>query len=117
VSCFSIVSSAIQRHRAHIASFPLAFKHYASFGSCPAQCVPLLSLFDPSCTLTIVLIVHAANLELEGPWSFQLRNPKSAALVTHAGVLEFIAEEGVVYLPPWVCLSPRIAPSVSDELG
>jgi ubiquitin fusion degradation protein 1 len=41
-------------------------------------------------------------MELESPWTFQLRNPKSAALETHAGVLEFIAEEGVVYLPPWV---------------
>lgn len=41
-------------------------------------------------------------MDLESPWTFQLRNPRSAALETHAGVLEFIAEEGVVYLPPWV---------------
>lgn len=47
-----------------------------------------------------------ANLDLESPWSFKLRNPKSAALDTHAGVLEFIAEEGVVYLPPWVSSEP-----------
>ena len=46
--------------------------------------------------------VRSANLDLESPWAFKLRNPKAAALETHAGVLEFIAEEGVVYLPPWV---------------
>ena len=34
---------------------------------------------------------------------FQLRNPTNPAASTHAGVLEFIAEEGVVHLPYWVC--------------
>jgi ubiquitin fusion degradation protein 1 len=29
---------------------------------------------------------------------FQLRNPANPAASTHAGVLEFIAEEGVVHL-------------------
>jgi ubiquitin fusion degradation protein 1 len=33
---------------------------------------------------------------------FQLRNPSNPAASTHAGVLEFIAEEGVVHLPYWV---------------
>ncbi|KAL7409963.1 ubiquitin fusion degradation protein UFD1-domain-containing protein [Mrakia frigida] len=47
-------------------------------------------------------LARLTNLDLESPWSFKLRNPKAAALETHAGVLEFIAEEGVVYLPPWM---------------
>lgn len=69
-------------------------------------------------------------MELESPWTFQLRNPKSAALETHAGVLEFIAEEGVVYLPPWVrraggpvcssrsgalTASPRLSTALADD--
>ncbi|GJJ12602.1 hypothetical protein Clacol_006845 [Clathrus columnatus] len=36
------------------------------------------------------------SLDLEGPWMFQLRNPNNAAASTHAGVLEFIADEGVM---------------------
>ena len=43
-----------------------------------------------------------ASLNLESPWMFQLRNPSNPAASTHAGVLEFIAEEGVVHLPYWV---------------
>lgn len=33
---------------------------------------------------------------------FQLRNPSKPAASTHAGVLEFIAEEGVAHLPHWM---------------
>jgi hypothetical protein len=33
---------------------------------------------------------------------FELNNP-SAGRVTHCGVLEFIADEGLVFLPYWVC--------------
>jgi ubiquitin fusion degradation protein 1 len=44
-----------------------------------------------------------ANLDIAGPWTFQLRNPKNPSeLCTHGGVLEFIADEGCVYLPAWV---------------
>jgi len=32
---------------------------------------------------------------------FQLINP-SAGRVTHCGVLEFVADEGIVYIPYWV---------------
>lgn len=46
----------------------------------------------------------AASLNLESPWMFKLRNPSNPAASTHAGVLEFIAEEGVVHLPYWVWL-------------
>ena len=44
----------------------------------------------------------SAALDIEGPWTFHLRNPKNPKqLATHAGVLEFIAEEGIVHLPAW----------------
>lgn len=48
-------------------------------------------------------LIASANLDLESPWMFHLRNPSNPAASTHAGVLEFIAEEGIVHLPYWVC--------------
>ncbi|KAJ9102629.1 hypothetical protein QFC19_004738 [Naganishia cerealis] len=43
------------------------------------------------------------SLDIEGPWTFNLKNPKNpTALQTHAGVLEFIGEEGCCYLPAWM---------------
>lgn len=41
-------------------------------------------------------------LDLESPWTFELINPLNPQLRTHAGVLEFTADEGVVYLPRWM---------------
>jgi len=44
---------------------------------------------------------------------FLLRNPANQAASTHAGVLEFIADEGFVHLPHWVGaagLNPTILP-------
>ncbi|KAG9318814.1 UFD1-domain-containing protein [Chiua virens] len=48
------------------------------------------------------------SLDLESPWMFQLRNPSNPAASTHAGVLEFIAEEGVVHLPYWMMKTLRL---------
>ncbi|KXS21630.1 UFD1-domain-containing protein [Gonapodya prolifera JEL478] len=42
-----------------------------------------------------------SRLHIEYPMQFQLSNASSDR-VTHAGVLEFIAEEGRVYLPNWM---------------
>jgi len=47
-------------------------------------------------------LANLAGLDLESPWMFQLRNPANPAASTHAGVLEFIAQEGVVHLPYWM---------------
>lgn len=44
------------------------------------------------------------KLHIEYPMLFHLING-SAQTHTHAGVLEFIAEEGRMYLPHWVCTS------------
>ena len=41
------------------------------------------------------------RLHIEYPMNFELING-AAEKTTHAGVLEFVAEEGKVYLPPWV---------------
>jgi ubiquitin fusion degradation protein 1 len=46
---------------------------------------------------------RTAGLDIDGPWTFHLRNPRNpAAYNTYAGVLEFVASEGVVHLPAWV---------------
>jgi hypothetical protein len=39
---------------------------------------------------------------------FQLTNATNPAASTHAGVLEFIAEEGVVHLPYWMMKTLRL---------
>ncbi|BGP13787.1 hypothetical protein JCM10213_006381 [Rhodosporidiobolus nylandii] len=42
------------------------------------------------------------QLDIELPITFELTNPASPDLTTHAGVLEFIADEGCVNLPQWM---------------
>ncbi|XP_044483258.1 ubiquitin fusion degradation protein 1 homolog isoform X2 [Mangifera indica] len=42
-----------------------------------------------------------ASLHIEYPMLFELSNT-SAGRVTHCGVLEFIADEGLIYLPYWM---------------
>ncbi len=48
-------------------------------------------------------LAHLTNLEIESPWFFELRSTGSSEVRrTHAGVLEFIADEGNVHLPAWM---------------
>ncbi|XP_076941321.1 uncharacterized protein LOC143610836 [Bidens hawaiensis] len=42
-----------------------------------------------------------AYLQIDYPMLFELKNP-SASKVSHCGVLEFIADEGLIYLPYWM---------------
>ncbi|BGP29974.1 hypothetical protein JCM10296v2_001726 [Rhodotorula toruloides] len=42
------------------------------------------------------------QLDIELPIDFEITNPAQPELNTHAGVLEFIAEEGCVNLPQWI---------------
>ncbi|KIY49934.1 UFD1-domain-containing protein, partial [Fistulina hepatica ATCC 64428] len=53
-------------------------------------------------------LARLSALDLDGPWMFQLRNPANSAASTHAGVLEFIAEEGVCHLPYWMMKTLRL---------
>ncbi len=54
-------------------------------------------------------LASLTELDLESPWMFQLRNPNNSAASTHAGVLEFIAEEGCVHLPYWMMRTLRLS--------
>ncbi|KAL1345304.1 uncharacterized protein LOC107461601 isoform X1 [Arachis duranensis] len=42
-----------------------------------------------------------ASLHIDYPMLFQLSNP-SAGKVTHCGVLEFVSDEGMIYIPYWM---------------
>lgn len=53
-------------------------------------------------------LAKLTQLDLEYPYMFQLRNPDNPAALTHAGVLEFIAQEGVVHLPYWMMKTLRL---------
>lgn len=48
------------------------------------------------------MVFAAATLHIDYPMLFELHNP-SAGRTSHCGVLEFIADEGMIYLPYWVC--------------
>ena len=66
------------------------------------------------------------RLHITYPMLFELHNGARERM-THAGVLEFIAEEGKIYLPFWVCeifvvdyypsIVPRLCPNFSVNLG
>ena len=72
------------------------------------RCVPtsmlprLLVIMPPSA------LAHLTSLDLQSPWKFKLSNPANSAASTHAGVLEFIAQEGVVHLPYWMMKTLRL---------
>ncbi|KAL6305331.1 ubiquitin fusion degradation protein UFD1-domain-containing protein [Sparassis latifolia] len=53
-------------------------------------------------------LARLTSMDLESPWMFKLRNPANPAASTHAGVLEFIAEEGCVHLPQWMMSTLRL---------
>jgi len=53
-------------------------------------------------------LANLSELDLEGPWLFQLKNPSNQAATTHCGVLEFIAEEGCAHLPFWMMRTLRL---------
>lgn len=59
----------------------------------------MFSTFDHN----VLLFYHAASLHIDYPMLFELRNAATER-VSHCGVLEFIAEEGMIYMPYWVGL-------------
>ena len=52
-------------------------------------------------TFNKISLIPAARLQLEYPMLFRLEN-RSSGQATHTGVLEFIADEGMAYVPYWV---------------
>ncbi|KAJ1395557.1 Ubiquitin fusion degradation protein Ufd1-like [Sesbania bispinosa] len=58
-----------------------------------------------SCCASVIMPPSAldrlASLHIDYPMLFELRNA-AAERVSHCGVLEFIAEEGMIYMPYWM---------------
>jgi hypothetical protein len=59
---------------------------------------------------------RAASLHIEYPMLFKVQN-RSNAKFTHCGVLEFSADEGMVYMPYWVRRSANPALSLALHAG
>lgn len=55
------------------------------------------------------------RLNINYPMLFKLVN-KNTARVTHCGVLEFVADEGKVYLPLWVSHQPLLINCINLSL-
>jgi ubiquitin fusion degradation protein 1 len=73
---------------------------------------PLCELCAISYAFAVIMppsaLANLTALDLPSPWMFQLRNPANSAASTYAGVLEFIAEEGIVHLPYWMMKTLRL---------
>jgi len=52
--------------------------------------------------------MSAASLHIDYPMLFELHNAATER-VSHCGVLEFIAEEGMIYMPYWVSITSKLA--------
>lgn len=53
-----------------------------------------------------IYIYSLASLDIDYPMLFEIHND-AADRVSHCGVLEFVAEEGMIYMPNWVGTSLR----------
>merc|ERR1712032_763755 len=59
-------------------------------------------ILPPSC------LEKLARLEIQYPMMFEITNPRYMQHRLHCGVLEFIAQEGMVYLPYWMMENMRL---------
>ena len=67
-----------------------------------------LIVFSTTVIMPQSALARLTQLDVEAPWMFKLSNPSNPAASTHAGVLEFIAEEGCVHLPQWMMSTLRL---------
>ena len=79
-----------------------------TLGITPRLSVLIRSFLRPPVIMPPSALAHLTSLDLQSPWKFKLRNPTNPAASTHAGVLEFIAQEGVVHLPYWMMKTLRL---------
>ncbi|CAN1173323.1 Ubiquitin recognition factor in ER-associated degradation protein 1, partial [Linum perenne] len=80
----------------HGTSFEQTYRCYpASFIEKVSFCSLVTVIMPPSA------LDRLASLHIDYPMLFELRND-AAERVSHCGVLEFIAEEGMIYMPYWM---------------
>jgi len=94
------------RHRANPRSYDDYFKAY-SMAILPGNERENVS-YGGKIIMPQSALARLTHLDLEFPFMFKLSNPQNPAASTHAGVLEFIAEEGVCHLPQWMMKTLRL---------
>ncbi|KAG5515242.1 hypothetical protein RHGRI_036317 [Rhododendron griersonianum] len=65
------------------------------------RCYPVSFIEKVKYSLSDLNFILAAYLQIDYPMVFELNNP-SGGKITHCGVLEFTADEGLIYLPYWM---------------
>lgn len=75
---------------------PSALDHLSKWGS-----IIYLPLEKDKPFQIIHLLFITGRLNITYPMLFKLTN-KNSDRMTHCGVLEFVADEGICYLPHWV---------------
>lgn len=70
------------------------------------ECLVIFMVYNRFCLCCIVIMPPSAldqltRLNVVYPMLFKLINSKKSR-ITHAGVLEFVADEGKIYIPYWV---------------
>lgn len=72
-------------------------------------CSMSLAMMSPQ-NCAEILLSRAASLQIEYPMMFKVENRRGGRH-THCGVLEFIADEGLAYMPYWVSSSCHLLPA------
>ncbi|RXH99558.1 hypothetical protein DVH24_021360 [Malus domestica] len=87
-----------------ISAFEMDFYGYGYHGTSFEQtyrCYPASFIEKPQIESGDKSKSPTSSLHIDYPMLFELRN-ESAERVSHCGVLEFIAEEGMIYMPYWM---------------
>lgn len=76
--------------------------HSVSLLAAEQQRDPAVLEFSDKIILPPSCLEKLAHLEITYPMIFELTNPRYLQRRLHCGVLEFIAQEGMIYLPYWM---------------
>ena len=76
--------------------------HSVSLLAAEQQRDPAVLEFSDKIILPPSCLEKLAHLEITYPMIFELTNPRFLQRRLHCGVLEFIAQEGMIYLPFWM---------------
>ncbi|PIA54720.1 hypothetical protein AQUCO_00900950v1 [Aquilegia coerulea] len=77
------------------------------------QCYPIVFIEKPHLEKGDKIVMppsalgRLASLHIDYPMLFELCNP-AANRISHCGVMEFIAEEGIIFLPQWMMENMRL---------
>ncbi|KAH3762493.1 ubiquitin fusion degradation protein 1 [Pelomyxa schiedti] len=81
---------------------PTAYNQYLRVYQIATKCDSVEITYGGKIILPPSALETLIRLRIQYPMQFKLTNPRYPHLTTHAGVLEFTAEEGRCYLPEWL---------------